>query len=129
MPIVHVDGTKGLHQKSGNGFVGTPSDLQTIGAAGQIKIDSLVVRVDAGGGARNECTLAAGSNAGQIAVIINEGAEAIAFNAAATSKLAGAAAETNNTLAAGAAMMVVWDSTNSLWVPLNAFAVLGNTAS
>ena len=131
MPQVLVDSTKGLFQKSGIGFAGVPAQLNTLSASAEtITVDGLVVRLDAGGTIRNECILStSGAVAGQIAILLNEGGEAIAFAAAAVSNVFGTAAETLNTLAAGTAMIVVYDDTNSRWVTPSPVAILTNTAS
>ena len=131
MPQVKIDSTKGLFQTSGLGLVGVPAQLNTLSAGvNTITIDGFVVRLDAGGSARNESIIStSGAVAGQIAILVNEGGEEIAFDAVATSNLFGSAATTTNALAAGAAMLIVYDDTNSRWVTPSPAAVLGNAAN
>ena len=131
MPQVLVDSTKGLFQKSGTGFAGVPAQLNTLsGNAETITVVGLVVRLDSGGSTRNECILStSGAVAGQIAILLNEGGEPIAFAAAAVSNVFGTLAETKNTLAAGTSMIVVYDDTNSRWSVPSPVAVLTDTAS
>ena len=131
MPQVKIDSTKGLYQTSGSGLVGVPAALNTLsGNAETITVDGFVVRLDAGGTARKEAILStSGAVAGQVAILLNEGAEDIDFNAAATSNIFGTAATTLNTLAAGCAMTVVYDATNSRWVTPSTVALLTNTGN
>ena len=119
MPSIHLDPTKkGLVQKTGNVVSGdtmTDVTLQTIGAAGTISTagKGMLIRVDAGGGARADVAIEKGTVDGQIVVIVNVGGEALTMNAnAAVSFVALANA---CVIAAGASLFCVYDSTTARW--------------
>ena len=114
MPKVIYDTAKGLHQTTGKGFVGADS-LQTLtGNDETITTESLVVRVDPGGGSRTGAILQAGTTVGQIIILVNvaDAAENIDFADQATSNI-GALSSANRTLGRYQAAVLVW--TGSLW--------------
>jgi hypothetical protein len=118
MPKVVYDPSKGLFQKTGTGFVGATS-VQTLGGDGEtISTSRLVALVDPGGSSRTTAALQAGTEAGQICIVVNvaDAAESIDWDDAATSLFAGAdASSTNRTLPQNVAVELVW--TGTLWVP------------
>lgn len=96
-------------------IINTPVTSQTIAANGAIAIASTTVLVTAAG-AVTGVTLAAGTDNGQMVIIINTGSNLISFdNTASTAKLSGASG-TNDSLVAGSALMCVWNG--SLWYPV-----------
>lgn len=116
MPKVIYDTSKGLYQTSGSGFAGA-SSIQTLSADAQtIQTGTLVARVDAGGSSRTGTKLQAGTEIGQICILVNvsDAAEDIDFADAATSLFAGVS-NANRTVGQNVGVMLVW--TGSLWVP------------
>ena len=119
MPSIHLDPTKkGLVQKTGNVVSGdTMSDvaLQTLSGDNQtIKtVDKgMLVRIDAGGGARSGTILEKGTVDGQLVVLVNVGGEAITMAVAGTSFVA---LGTGCVIAAGASLFCVYDTTTDRW--------------
>ena len=119
MPSIHLDPTKkGLVQKTGNVVSGdtmTDVELQTltgddetISTAGK----GMLIRIDAGGGARSGIILEKGTVDGQVVVLVNVGGEAVTMAAAGTSFVA---LGTNCIVAAGASLFCVYDTTTARW--------------
>ena len=121
MPKISLlPGTKGLVQETGSvvaGEAAAESAVQTIGAAGTIlTAGRLIARVDAGGTGRTGVIMQAGTQDGQICIVVNVGGETLTMDAAATSNVVSG---TGCVLAAGSAALFVFDSTIGDWHALN----------
>jgi hypothetical protein len=124
MPQIRFDDVKGLEQRSGSGLVAVPSLAQQSLAEGNaektINIrkdssseDTFSVPVTTAGVTTNVRVQAAktSTEVGQMLLLINQGADTIAFAAAADSKISGLAG--GEVLKAGASLLLVW--TGSAW--------------
>jgi len=119
MPSIHLDPTKkGLVQKTGNVVSGdtmTDVELQTLaGDDSTITTASkgMLIRIDAGGGARTGTILQKGTVDGQIIVLVNVGEEQITMADANTSFVALGA---SCIIAAGSSLFCVYDATTARW--------------
>lgn len=120
MPKISLlPGGKGLVQETGKSVAGetiAQSATQTIGASGTILTNGrLIARVDAGGGARTGVIMEAGTEDGQICIVMNTGGETLTMAAAGTSNVT---TGTGCVIGVGAVALFVFDTTIGDWHPL-----------
>tara|TARA_Y100001970_G_scaffold293936_1_gene444804 strand:- start:3080 stop:3472 length:393 start_codon:yes stop_codon:yes gene_type:complete len=127
MPKIHLDPTlKGIEIKEKNAGVDAKfvqgdtrvrSSLQTLSGNGEtitVLDKGMVIRIDAGGGARTGTILQQGSVDGQIIILVNVGGEKITMAAAGTSNVASG---TGCAIDTGTSYLCVYDSTVGDWFP------------
>jgi len=104
MPQVVIDNTKGLHQKTGSGFVSSTTDHGALAnAAVDLSVGEMINFYQANGGGGTAITvLTTGASTGQIAIFAN--------NSGNTSTVNG------KTVAGGTAALIFYDGT--AWVEL-----------
>ena len=115
MPKVIYDKAKGLFQKAGAGFSGK-ADTQTLTGNSQTILTEGLVAIVEPGGSRTGTKLQAGTEIGQICILVNvaAGSHTIDFATANTSLFAGASGS-DRTIPKHGAVTLVWSGT--LWVP------------